>query len=152
MGDGEEKPRLVELAARVPQIRFITPVPYGSEFFRALRTYHVVVAPTRGEEETRIVYDALASGCVLLHSSTVTLEAALSPLPCRGKFVPADVMDFTRAIQSFFQRQKDWGDAALAGLSWIAGRTIDEMHGVRASEIERLVARGNGFPSAQDSA
>ena len=55
----------------------------GEPFFSLLRQYHLALVPTQGTEEPRVAFDALASGCVLVHSNTPTLSAALEPL--RGK-------------------------------------------------------------------
>ena len=138
MGDGDDRARLLELAAAEPRIRFIEPLPYGAAFFAALRTYHLVIAPTRAQEETRIVYDAAASGCALLHSATTTLDAALFQLERRWRFLPGNSGDLARSLGTAFDQRASWQDAGLEGLRFMHGRTIDEMHAIRAAEITPL--------------
>ena len=135
MGDGPDRERLMRLAAPEPRIRFLDPLPYGPTFFRALQSYHLVIAPTRAQEETRIVYDAAASGCVLLSSATATLEAALAPLERRWSFVSSDVADLARSLRAAIMRCDTWAEAGQEALRWMRGRTIDEMHAVRARAI-----------------
>ncbi len=139
MGEGPEKERLMSLAQeRAQQIRFLDPVPYGSPFFERLRSYHLVLAPTRALEETRIVYDAAASGCVLIHSQTATIEAALSQLKPRWSFEPGNVKSLASTIVSAFADRQRWTEAGLAGIAFMQGQTIDEMHRIRAEFLHSL--------------
>jgi glycosyltransferase involved in cell wall biosynthesis len=133
MGEGSQKERLVSLARNhAQQIRFLTPVPYGSQFFEQLRSYHIVLVPTRGSEEARIVYDAAASGCVLIHSRTATLEAALRGLEPRWSFEPGNLSSLSSTIMSALAERSRWMGAGLAGIALMQGQTIDEMHRLRA--------------------
>lgn len=66
VGEGDVKQDLIKLVKREGlenRIQFLPSVAYGEPFFRFLRNYHMVLAPTRALEETRIVYDAAANGC-----------------------------------------------------------------------------------------
>jgi len=82
-----------------------------------------------------VVYDAAASGCVLLHSATSTLETALAPLSLRWSFRPGDPQDLARALGEAFAQRSLWAQAARASIEWMRGRTIDEMHAVRAAAL-----------------
>ena len=146
MGEGDQQQSLTQLAAPLGQkVRFLTPLPYGPRFFEALRSYHIVLAPTRAVEEVRIVYDAAASGCVILHSRTSTLEAALSGLEPRWSFTPGSVASVEQALQSAFEHREEWCRAGLAGIRFMTGRTIDEMHRARKTAVDglRLKCRSN---------
>lgn len=149
MGVGPYKEQLVNLARNhTDKIRFVDPVPYGPIFFERLRSYHIVFVPTRGLEEQRVAYDAAASGCVLLHSRTVTLETSLRDLQPRWSFEPANVSSLSSAIQSAIAERGRWTQAGLAGIGFMRGRTIDEMHRSRA-EFIRSVQRSI-YPSTQE--
>lgn len=142
IGDGPLKPRLISMVARMnlgSTIRFLSPVPYGKPFLRLLRTYHAVLVPTRGLEEARVVFDAAASGCILVHSRTSTLEAALRRLRVRWGHVPGDPVSLSAAIGDALGRREEWKDAALEGVRFMRGRTIDSMHRERAEFVARLV-------------
>lgn len=144
MGEGPEKQRLVALAARSPYpIRFLDPVPYGPEFFATLRSYHVVIVPTRAVETQRITYDAVASGCVLLHSATITLEDALKGLELRWNFTPGNVESLAEAILTMFNEQSCWAKAGLMGLAFAKERTIEQMHYLRAEFLKADAALPN---------
>jgi glycosyltransferase involved in cell wall biosynthesis len=140
MGEGSQKKRLVSLARNhAQQIRFLTPVPYGSQFFEQLRSYHIVLVPTRGSEEARIVYDAAASGCVLIHSRTATLEAALRGLEPRWSFEPGNLSSLSSTIMSALAERSRWTEAGLAGIALMQGQTIDEMHRLRAEFFSSIL-------------
>ena len=154
MGKGSQKEHLVSLARNhAQQIRFLTPVPYGPQFFEQLRSYHIVLVPTRGSEEARIVYDAAASGCVLIHSRTATLEAALHGLEPRWNFEPGNPSSLSSTIMSALAERSRWVEAGLAGIALMQGETIDEMHRLRAEffgsikDLQReMVASGSQYP------
>jgi len=140
IGNGPEKGRLTALAGRnrnADRIRFLEPVEYGEAFFELLRGYHVVLVPTRGLEEARIVYDAAASGCVLVHSKTSTLMKALEGLNPRWTHEPGDVLSLSQALASAFSERTAWKAAGLAGVRFMQGRTIEEMHRIRAEALGR---------------
>lgn len=139
MGEGSYKERLVSLARNhTQQIRFLPPVPYGPLFFEKLRSYHIAFVPTRGLEEQRVAYDAAASGCVLIHSGTVTLETSLRELKPRWSFEPGNVSSLSDAIASTVAQRSEWVQAGLAGIAFMQGRTIDEMHRLRAEFIKSV--------------
>ena len=139
MGEGPYKEHLVSLARNhTEHIRFLESVPYGPPFFERLRSYHIVFVPTRGLEEQRVAYDAAASGCVLLHSRTETLETSLRELEPRWNFIPANVSSLSDAIASALAERSRWTQAGLAGIAFMRGRTIDEMHRSRAEFIQSV--------------
>jgi glycosyltransferase involved in cell wall biosynthesis len=92
IGEGPEKNRLVGLCKKRQldnRVRFLPQIPYGEPFFRYIRRNHVVLVPTRGLEDARIVYDAAASGCVILHSKTPTLQNSAGKLPKTETLAPS---------------------------------------------------------------
>ncbi len=142
-GDGDQKEdlsALVRSAGVGDRVRFLPSLPYGEPFFRALREYHLVLVPTRGLEEARIVYDAAASGCLLVHSRTRTLEAALDPIPLRWSHEPGDVASLADSIAAAIGRRPEWAEGALAGIRAMQGRTIEEMHRKRSEFLKPLRA------------
>lgn len=141
IGEGRELPKLRQLAERLglaERVRFLDPVPYGPPFFSLLRGYALALVPTRGLEEARIVYDAAASGCVLVHSRTATLEAALEGLEPRFSHAPGDPDDLAATLERALSARATWPKAARAGLARMRGRTIDEMHRERAKALAAL--------------
>jgi glycosyltransferase involved in cell wall biosynthesis len=140
MGEGPYKEHLVSLARNhKDRIRFLDPVPYGPPFFEKLRSYQVVYVPTRGLEEQRVAYDAAASGCVLIHSRTVTLETSLGGLKSRWSFEPGNVNSLADTIAAAVSERSGWTEVGLAGVEFMSGRTIDEMHRQRAEFINSVI-------------
>lgn len=142
IGDGPMKPALVAQAKPLGgRVSFVGEITYGEPFFARLRSYHAVLVPTRGLEEARIAYDAVASGCVVLHSATSTLERALQDVATRWRFAPGDVAGLERALAELFGARGGWRGAALQGLQAMAGRTIEDMHRARAAFLAPLRGR-----------
>jgi len=52
-------------------------LPYGDEFFAALRNYHVLVVPTLSDEQPRVVYDAYSQGLPVIASRTDGLSECI---------------------------------------------------------------------------
>lgn len=141
IGDGPEERRLQLRARRSvhrSRIRFCAPVPYGPAFFSVLRRYHLALVPTRGQEETRIVYDAAAAGCALVHSGTSTLCDALALLGRRWTFEPGNSRSLADALERAIGARSLWREAWLDGLAFMQGRTIDEMHRIRYDALASL--------------
>jgi glycosyltransferase involved in cell wall biosynthesis len=136
IGDGPELKNLRSLAGGDSNISFLAPIDYGEAFFKTLRTYDVVIIPTRGLEEARIAYDAAASGCVILFSNTPTLQQALSDVKLKWGFEPGNPESLASALILACQSQGSWASAALAGIAAMRGRTIQEMHKSRFEFIQ----------------
>ena len=131
IGEGEEKPSLmkrVEKHGLGDRVRFLGLVPYGEPFFRLLRGYHVVVVPTRGLEDARIVYDAAASGCVLVHANTKTILHSTRELGAKWGFEPGNSGSLASALTEAFTYRDTWGKAAVEGIHLMRGKTIEKMH------------------------
>jgi glycosyltransferase involved in cell wall biosynthesis len=141
IGEGQDKDHLVKLAAKLGldnRVRFLAPIPYGAPFFKFLRGYHLVLVPTRGLEDARIVYDAAASGCVLVHSNTKTIEYSAGVLPMKWSFQPGTPSSLADALTDAIAHRSIWAKAAIEGIQTMKGRTIHHMHQIRNEAIERL--------------
>ena len=139
IGEGEGAAGLHALAKGEPRIRFLPPLRYGDPFFAALRTYHLVIAPTRALEQTRIVFDAAASGAVVMHSNTPTLMDAMKDVRT-WTFPPGDVDGIGEALLASVADRREWLGAALGGIQAMQGRTIATMHRIRHAVLQELRA------------
>lgn len=141
IGEGPEKARLIELCTHHhlnDRVRFLDRIPYGELFFRFLRQYHVALVPTRGLEDVRIAYDAAASGCVLIHSNTKTLEHSVGRVAKTWAFEPGNPASLANVLASAFAERGTWGAVALDGLRAMRGRTIDNLHRIRNEAVLKL--------------
>jgi glycosyltransferase involved in cell wall biosynthesis len=150
IGDGPEFENLRSLANDESNISFRAPLDYGEEFFKALRSYDIIIVPTRGLEEARIAYDAAASGCVIVCSNTPTLQNALSDVKLKWEFEPGNPESLASALVSACESRENWVDAALAGIAAMKGRTIQEMHQRRSEFIRTLKLCGVNTFSTSD--
>jgi hypothetical protein len=85
----------------------------------------------------------------LIHSRTSTLDAALAPLSVRWTHEPGDPDSLARTISDALDRREAWGAAALEGLEFMQGRTIDVMHQKRARFLTQLRQRRASGPLAR---
>ena len=141
IGEGPEKKRLIGLCKEHEldnRVRFHPQIPYGEPFFRYLRRNHVVLVPTRGLEDVRIAYDAAASGCVILHSKTETLQNSAGKLPKTWSFEPGNPLSLSEVLAEAFTQRGLWGEAALDGIRSMRGRTMESWHRCRHEAIEKL--------------
>lgn len=83
----------------------------------------------------------------MLHSATITLEAALKDLELRWSFTPGNVDSLAKAILAMFSDRSRWTEAGLKGLAFAQERTIDQMHYLRAEFIKANVASPNQITS-----
>lgn len=77
IGDGDLKPAIVE-ATKTGNVRLLSPIPYGPEFFQLIRRYHAVVVPSTTDEQPRIVYDAYSQAVPVLGTRTPGIAACVS--------------------------------------------------------------------------
>jgi glycosyltransferase involved in cell wall biosynthesis len=147
IGDGPELQNLRSQASNLTNISFLAPLNYGEAFFRKLRTYDIIIIPTRGLEEARIAYDAAASGCVIVFSNTPTLRAALADVKTKWEFDSGNPESLASTLISVCQCKERWTSAALAGISAMKGRTIQEMHQRRFQFFQSLTLKLEQNPS-----
>ncbi len=140
IGNGPMKEKLLRKAEGLKnKVSFIDEIEYGEPFFSQLRSYHIVLIPTRGLEDARIAYDAAASGSLIVHSGTSTLNKSLQGVRTRWEFEPGNIRSLADAILRVFAQRNIWRDAALQGVEAMSGRTIQEMHEVRSIFLRSLV-------------
>lgn len=53
---------------------FLEPVAYGTDFFRLLAGYDVLLLPNLSEEQPRIIFDAFGQGLTIIASDTDGLK------------------------------------------------------------------------------
>jgi glycosyltransferase involved in cell wall biosynthesis len=140
IGEGDQLDHLKALAAGEPRIRFLGLMPYGAPFFEALRSYHILIAPTRSSEETRIVFDAAASGCVIVQSDTPTLSSALQDVRT-WKFQPGNVASLGQALVAAASARNEWEAVAIGGQDAMRGKDISVMHRLRHDALARIRAK-----------
>jgi glycosyltransferase involved in cell wall biosynthesis len=141
IGDGPEKARLTRLCGRRhldDTVRFLDPIPYGNPFLEFLRQYHVALLPTRGLEDIRVAYDAAASGCVIIHSNTKTLQHSIGERLKTWAFEPGNPQSFAAALSKAFTERNTWEAAALDGIRTMRGRTIENLHRARNEAVIKL--------------
>jgi len=80
MGQGDllDDCRQAQRSLRHVKLEVLDPLPYGPEFFAAVRRYHAIVVPSVSDEQPRIVYDAYSQAVPVLASNTDGLRDCIA--------------------------------------------------------------------------
>jgi glycosyltransferase involved in cell wall biosynthesis len=117
-------------------------LPYGDQFFAALRGGHVLLVPSRSDEQPRVVYDAYSQGVPVIASSTPGLRECVRDRITGILVPPADSRALADAIQRFAANREGLAELAVQARSAAESLTHAGMHERRAAIIEqRLRAR-----------
>jgi glycosyltransferase involved in cell wall biosynthesis len=142
-GDLEEHCRRIAADLRGPAaLRLRGTLPYDEGFFRALRPYHALLAPSLSDEQPRIVYDAFSQALPVLASDTAGLRECIAP-EVNGRLVPpGDASALAATIRHAATHRDELRRLGLAALASARALTHREMHRRRCRILrEALAAR-----------
>jgi glycosyltransferase involved in cell wall biosynthesis len=132
MGSGElEDECRAFLATSVdssPNVRMVAPVQYGPEFFDCLRSYSAVLVPSLGDEQPRIVYDALAVAVPPLASSTVGIADCVEDGVTGRLFRPGSADELANAMKWAISSSASLETMGMRGLDRARSMTHSAMH------------------------
>jgi glycosyltransferase involved in cell wall biosynthesis len=132
MGSGElEDECRAFLATSVdssPNVRMVAPVQYGPEFFDCLRSYSAVLVPSLGDEQPRIVYDALAVAVPPLASSTVGIADCVEDGVTGRLFRPGSADELANAMKWAISSSASLETMGMRGLERARSMTHSAMH------------------------
>jgi glycosyltransferase involved in cell wall biosynthesis len=125
IGDGE----LAGECEREPSVRLRKPLSYGPEFFRVLRASDLVVVPSVGDEQPRIVYDAFSQAVPVVGSDTAGLRECVRHT-VNGHLVPAGNPEALATALALFatEQRPALRPLGMNGLSAARQLTHREMH------------------------
>jgi glycosyltransferase involved in cell wall biosynthesis len=139
VGAGKEDISLQRLARRLSvAVDFLRPVPFGDAYYKMIREAHVICVPTRANEEARVIYDAMASGCALLYSKTETLFKELENVAAAYPFEPGDVDSLKRSLHNLISDRDVLVPRVVDAISAIRGKSITDMHRERHTFLSLL--------------
>lgn len=148
-GDGDLRVECERRAANVSGVEVVCcgTLPYGREFYQALRPFHAIVVPSLSDEQPRVVYDAFSQALPVIASDTPGLQGCVGA--DRGTFVaPGDPERLAAAIVDAA------GDVARLRMMGLAAResaasyTHSQMHEERRRVLVRELASRGGSESA----
>lgn len=131
LGEGEMLAECEGMVRRMvgrTRVRTIGTMPYDASFFRLLRSYHAVLAPSLSDEQPRIAYDAFSQAVPVLANKTAGLLQCVEE-GRTGKFaVAADVVSWVDLIRWSSQNIGVLEGMGLTALEFARGKTLRRMH------------------------
>lgn len=125
------------------RIRYMGTLPYGPQFFAALRGYDALVLPTLTDEQPRILFDAYSQGLPVIGSRTDGVVDYLRDGEHGTSFAVHDEVELASAITRFASLRQHWPQLAQNCLTMARRCTHESMHRERALAINAaLAARG----------
>jgi glycosyltransferase involved in cell wall biosynthesis len=138
-------PMLAELSSSVNQWGLFEKVKMKgvlgyNDFCKALRNYDIILIPSLGGEQPRIVFDAMANGVCVVASNLPAfvdiVEDKRNGLLCD----PQIPISFAQALEGLHQDRNMLGELILNGILTAKLTTIESMHEARKSILEAELA------------
>ncbi len=125
------------------------PVPYGMEFFEIVDEYHALVAPSLGDEQPRILFDAAARGLSVIASDTDGIRPHLRDGETGTLVPPGDEDALAKALQASADDAEGLATRGLAALEYARPFTHAAMHAARTRLFAKYFAPLFGAGAAQ---
>jgi len=151
MGAGELRQACVAAQTAGPEVvvRALDPVEYGAPFLEALRGYHAVLVPNRGDEQPRIVYDAYSQAVPVLASATPGLKACVDEDVTGRFFAPGSPPELARMISWAAGNVSTLMKLGMNGRRRAESLTHRQMHSQRHVILDQaLGGSGRSSPAA----
>jgi glycosyltransferase involved in cell wall biosynthesis len=114
-------------------------LPYGDEFFAALRSGHVLLVPSLSDEQPRVVYDAYSQGIPVIASNTPGLRECVQDQVTGILVPPADARALADTVQRFAANREALMELAIQARTVAESLTHARMHERRAEIIEQTL-------------
>jgi glycosyltransferase involved in cell wall biosynthesis len=128
IGEGPLK-SLVEtavLSSDFIRVHLLSPISYGAAFFELVRKYHLVVVPSLGDEQPRILFDAYSQSVPVLASSTEGIRNHVLLGETGWLIPPGDAERLAEALANACPAALEL--AGLKALEHVRGMTHKAMH------------------------
>ncbi len=141
-GFGELEPQCRAAAeAANSGVKFRGTLPYGPEFFRAIRGYDAVVVPSLSDEQPRIVFDAFSQAVPILASGTMGHRECVTEGKNGLLFKVDDAAALGACIERVARERGVLAELGMASVVAARAHTHQAMHRRRFELIKRAMAR-----------
>lgn len=131
IGDGPLKGQVVDFIYKNNgsiKVFYLEPVEYGTQFFKLLQHYDIVLVPNLKEEQPRIVFDAFSQGVGVIASDTSGIMDIVTPNKNAFIFKAGDANALSATMAKAINNPVLVTNLGLAGLSYANGKTHAQMH------------------------
>ena len=131
IGDGPLKSQVIDFISKDYggiKVVYLEPVEYGTQFFKLLQHYDIVLVPNLKEEQPRIIFDAFSQGVGVIASDTSGIMDIVEPNINAFIFKAGDADALAAAMAKAINNPALVTKLGLAGLSYANGKTHAQMH------------------------
>ncbi len=131
IGDGPLKTQVIDFTRKDYggiKLIYLEPVDYGTQFFKLLQHYDIVLVPNLKEEQPRIIFDAFSQGVGVIASDTSGIMDIVAPNKNAFIFKAGDADALAAAMAKAIKNPVLVTNLGLAGLSYANGKTHAQMH------------------------
>ena len=131
IGDGPLKSQIIDFINKEYggiKVIYLEPVEYGTQFFKLLQHYDIVLVPNLKEEQPRIIFDAFSQGVGVIASNTSGIIDIVAPDKNAFIFKAGDADALAGAMAKAINNPALVTKLGLAGLSYANGKTHAQMH------------------------
>jgi glycosyltransferase involved in cell wall biosynthesis len=120
-------------------IHILTPIPYGPQFFAFLRSYHVIVVPSLGQEQPRILFDAYSQAVPVIASDTDGIRQHVEPGVTGWLVSPGAASSLADTIEHLVKESAELFTCGVAARGVAEKTTHRVMHQNRSIELAKLL-------------
>ena len=131
IGDGPLKSQIIDFINKDYggiKVIYLEPVEYGTQFFKLLQHYDIVLVPNLKEEQPRIIFDAFSQGVGVIASNTSGIIDIVAPGKNAFIFKVGDADALAGAMAKAINNPALVTKLGLAGLNYANGKTHAQMH------------------------
>lgn len=133
----KELGEVVEKYGLSNHVTFKGVIPYGKQFYEALRRYDVILVPNLSGEQPRIIFDAMANGVVVIGADIKSFDVISNGengILCN----PRDPESFAFAVENLYKNKDALEKLIYAGIKTVKRNTIESIHKKRIQIIEDI--------------
>ena len=141
IGHGELAEPIKERLSKLKFVKssLLSPVPYGDPFFSLLQEYDMLIAPTLGDEQPRIIFDAYSQALPVVASNTPGQGFLVDEGETGSLYWRTDPDDLARVIAEV-ATDRDWlRSLGMNALARANQQTHEAMHARRAIAITEML-------------
>jgi glycosyltransferase involved in cell wall biosynthesis len=143
IGWGEMTDEVIRRLERLTSVKssFLKPVPYGDAFFSLIRKYDALIAPTLGDEQPRIIFDAYSQGLPVIASDTTGQSFIVDENQTGFLYPKEDAGDLATKLFEISGQRARLREMGIKALESAKQQTHEAMHARREVELQKLLAK-----------
>jgi len=141
IGQGDLENPIKERLSALKHVKssLLSPIPYGPPFFSLLQQYDMLIAPTLGDEQPRIIFDAYSQALPVIASNTSGQQFLIDEGKTGTLYWRTDPKDLAQSIIDVAPDRAWLHSMGKNALSYAKRQTHEAMHAKRAEAIAKML-------------